>query len=277
MNSAALPSARATKTALPPAYDLHAHILPGVDDGPASMDDAVAIARLAARAGTAHILATPHRKDVAELSSIAYIRAVTARLQRRLDDEGIPLALSLGMENHIDETLPADAAAGKALTMNGTRYILVEMPFFGEHSFVEPALAQLQAQGLTPVLAHPERIEAFQRNPELLRRFVERGMLSQITRGSLLGHWGEPALLLALRALREGMAHILSSDTHSPRGKRTPELQRATAIAAEIVGPDRAAAMISAVPKAMLEGKPLPLPLPQPPLSAAAFGRASVV
>ena len=244
-------------------YDLHAHILPGVDDGPDAIEDSLAIARIAAENGTRTILATPHRKDVTELSSVQRIRALTAELRRRIHDEDIPLTLVLGMENHIDAALPEDAAAGKALTMNGSRYILVEMPFFGsiaEHDFVEDALLGLQAQGLTPVFAHPERIESFQQQPELFERYINMGMLSQLTRGSLLGHWGEEVRQFSLELLRHGMAHVISSDTHSPHPPRTPELGEALKIAAEIVGSGKAKAMVNDTPRAVLNDQPLSFP-----------------
>lgn len=239
-------------------YDLHAHILPGIDDGPATIEDAVEIARIASANGTRAILATPHRKDVTELSSIERIREVTAELSCRFRDESIPLALTLGMENHIDAALPEDVIAGKALTMNGSRYILVEMPFFGdikEHHYVEGALRELQAQQLIPVFAHPERIEAFQRQPALLERYIGMGMLSQLTRGSLLGHWGKEVLQFSLDLLRNGMVHILSSDTHSPRPPRTPELGEAIKVASEIVGCQKAQAMVTDTPRAILNDK----------------------
>ena len=246
-------------------YDLHAHILPGVDDGPSTIEDSIAIARIATAGGTRVMLATPHRKDVTELSSVQHIRDLTAKLQRRIHDENIPLTLTLGMENHIDDALPEDAAAGKALTMNGSRYILVEMPFFGsiaEHDFVEDALLGIQAQGLTPVFAHPERIEAFQQQPELLERYINMGMLSQLTRGSLLGHWGEEVRQFSLDLLRQGMAHIISSDTHSPHPPRTPELGEALKIATEIVGCQKAKAMVNDTPRAILEDTRLIVPSP---------------
>ncbi len=237
-------------------HDLHAHILPGIDDGPAAIEDSIEIARIAAANGTRSMLATPHRKDVTELSSVERIRDLTAELGCRIRDEGIPLSLTLGMENHIDAALPDDVAAGKALTMNGSRYILVEMPFFGdikEHDYVEGALLDLQSLGLTPVFAHPERIEAFQRQPALLERYIGMGMLSQLTRGSLLGHWGEEMHQFSLELLRNGMAHILSSDTHSPQPPRTPELGEALKVASGVVGYQKAKAMVIDTPRAILE------------------------
>ena len=239
-------------------YDLHAHILPGVDDGPATMGDSIEIARNAAAGGTRVMLATPHRKDVTELSSVQFIRELTAELQCHIRDDGIPLSLVLGMENHIDAALPEDATAGRALSIGGSRYILVEMPFFGkidEHEYVEGALLRLQEQGLTPIFAHPERIEAFQLQPTLLERYIGMGMLSQLTRGSLLGHWGEEVRLFSLDLLQMGMVHILSSDTHSPRPPRTPELCEALKITSEIVGCQKARAMVNDNPRAILEDK----------------------
>ena len=244
-------------------YDLHAHILPGIDDGPAAIEDSLDIARIAAENGTRAILATPHRKDVTELSSVPRIRELTAELRRRIHARAIPLTLSLGMENHIDPALPDDAAAGIALTMNRSRYILVEMPFFGgieEHPYVDAALNGLQAQGLTPVFAHPERIESFQRQPELLERYVGMGMLSQLTRGSLLGHWGEEVRQFSLEILRNGLAHILSSDAHSPHPPRTPELGEALKIASQVVGCRKGKAMVIDIPRAILNDRHLSLP-----------------
>ena len=86
------------------------------------------------------MLTTPHRKDVTELSSVPRLYELAAELQYRFDDEGIPLSLYVGMGNHMDESLPDDFADGKAIAMNGTRYILVEMPFFGtieEHGYAQ--------------------------------------------------------------------------------------------------------------------------------------------
>ena len=150
-------------------YDVHSHILPGLDDGAKTVDEFVAMARAAAAGGTTVMLATPHRRDVTEDSSIAHLRELFANMVEELDAQGIGLSLTLGMENHLDEDLPEALARGAALPMNGTRYALVELPFFGHPDWVEPVLSDIQESGITPVLAHPERIELIQRDPDLLR------------------------------------------------------------------------------------------------------------
>ena len=132
------------------------------------------------------------------------------------------------MENHLDEALPDEIDAGRALPMNGSRYILVEMPFFGRPDYIERTLLEVQDMGLTPVLAHPERIEAFQEDVELLASFVERGMLSQITSGSVVGTWGDEVKKFTHELLDRRLAHVMASDTHSPTGLGRPSSESAS-------------------------------------------------
>ena len=234
-------------------YDLHAHILPGIDDGARVPDETVDMARVAAEDGTKVILATPHRKDVTDSSSVAHIRELTEQMNVRIKAEGIDLTLLLGMENHLDLELPRDYSSGSALPINGSRYILVEMPFFGRPNYIESVLLDLQVNGLTPVLAHPDRIEAFQRDPDFLADLVERGMLTQLTGGSVVGHFGGRVKKFTETLLRRGLGHIMASDTHFPDGPRSPRLRHCVDAAAKLVGPDRARAMVVDTPRAILE------------------------
>ena len=124
-------------------YDVHSHILPGLDDGAKTVDEFVAMARAAVSGGTTVMLATPHRRDVTENFSIPYLRELAAKMVDTLAARGVGLTLVQGMENHLDADLPEALARGAALPMNGTRYALVELPFFGHPDFVEPVLADI--------------------------------------------------------------------------------------------------------------------------------------
>ena len=238
-------------------YDVHAHILPGIDDGPKTLDESLSMAAVAAEHGTRFMLCTPHRRDVAENSSVDYIRGLVAEFNDELKAKGIELELLLGMENHLDLELPEDLSTGKALSMNGGRYCLVELPFVGRPNYIEDVLFRLQVQGVTPVLAHPERIEAVQRDPEMLAGFVERGMLSQVTAGSVEGHFGKKARDLTRTLLRRRLVHILASDTHFAVGRRSPMLLPGVEAAADIVGEAEALAMVVDTPRAVLEDLPV--------------------
>lgn len=244
-------------------YDLHAHILPGVDDGATTPQDTLAMSRVAAQTGTKVVLATPHRKDVTENWSVAYLRRLIADMSAQNRAHGVELSLVLGMENHLDTDLPSEIEAGRALPMNSTRYILIEMPFFGRPDFIEATLAEVQSMGLVPVLAHPERIEAFQRDPDMLRRFIRKGMLSQITSGSVIGYWGDEVRQFTRFLLENRMAHVMASDTHHAVGGRSPRIDVGLEATADIIGFDAALAMLVDTPKAILEDKPVEAEMPR--------------
>ena len=242
-------------------FDLHAHILPGIDDGARTPKETMEMSRVAARCGTKTILATPHRKDVTENWSVEYLHRLIADMNALNREQGVELPLLLGMENHLSQDLPDEIEAGRALTMNNSRYILVEMPFFGRLDWVEDTLSRIQHQGLIPVLAHPERIEAFQQDPDLLATFIERGMLSQITAGSVVGTWGDRVKRFTHELLRRRMAHVMASDTHTPTGMRSPKL--GIEAAAHLVGLRAATSMVTDTPKAILDNRPVVIETPR--------------
>ena len=245
-------------------YDLHAHILPGVDDGAKTPEDTLEMARAAAKDGTRVILATPHRRDVTENWSVAHVREQVAEANQRIEDAGLDITMRLGMENHLDVDLPEEVEQGRALSMAGSRYILVELPFFGRPNYVEEVLFQVQSRGLTPVLAHPERLEVFHAEPELLVTLVERGMLTQVTAGSLEGYFGKNVRKFTEALFRHGLVHILASDTHFPGGPRSPKLTPGVEAASKIVGQEQARNMVVATPKAVLDDLPIDVPSPGP-------------
>lgn len=244
-------------------YDLHSHILPGVDDGAKTMDDAIEMARVAAENGTRVMWATPHRRDITENFSVSYVRDLVAEMNAKLETLAIDLKLQVGMENHLDLDLPDEIAGGRALRLSDSRYALVEMPFFGHPNYLEEILFDIQVQGVTPVLAHPERIEAIQRDPLLLAKLVERGMLSQVTSGSIVGHFGGKIKRLTRSLLRRGLVHVIASDTHFPAGPRSPELDPGVVAAIAIVGEERAREMVVGTPKAILDDQPVEVGSPE--------------
>ncbi len=243
-------------------HDLHAHILPGLDDGARTPEEALAMAAEAAGSGTTVMVATPHMKDVNELSSPAAAADLCSRVSGRLGGMGIPLTLVMGMENHAVPELGAMFRDGRALPIGKTRYALIEMPFFGHPEHLEPTLSEVLALGITPVLAHPERIETVQRRPQLLVRLVESGMLSQVTAGSLLGHFGAGVRRFTEDLVRGGLAHLIASDCHRPDGPRSPHLGPGLAAAAALVGRSAAERMVNEVPRAIVEDRAIEVARP---------------
>ena len=233
--------------------DLHCHILPGIDDGPSTMEQAVGMAIAARQDGTRTIVATPHSRDVNERASIACVRAVARRLNAELRARSVPLHVLLGMENHLALDTPEQVDAGAGLPIEGTRCILIELPFELYPYYTGDTLRNLRLRGLLPIVVHPERNRAVQRNPQLIAGLVQDGARSQITAGSLTGDMGLDAQRSAEELLRLGLAHVIASDGHAPRGPRAPLLSRGVAAAAAIVGEEAARRMVDSVPRALLQ------------------------
>jgi protein-tyrosine phosphatase len=192
--------------------DLHSHVLPGLDDGAADLDEALAICQAAAAAGIEVLAATPHVRDdyptTAEQmeEALAALREAAGDIVRLVPGGELDLA-------ELDR--PREELARFALAGNRA-YLLVETPYVGWPLDLADKLFRLRSAGITPVLAHPERNREVQERPELLESIVAGGTLVQLTAGSVDGRLGRGARAGAAALLDRGLAHLLASDAHAP-------------------------------------------------------------
>jgi len=160
--------------------DLHNHILPALDDGPVNMDQAVMLARDLVEAGYQTVVATPHTFEGEPAPELILERL--NELQAELKRQNLPLKLLPGAEQMIEPDLAGRLAAGEVLTLNQTRYLLLELPMLQPLPvYTEQLLFTLAAEGYRPVIPHPERIFALQRNNRLLFRLHQAGAIFQVT------------------------------------------------------------------------------------------------
>jgi protein-tyrosine phosphatase len=233
--------------------DLHTHILPGLDHGPADWDESLEMCRIALADGITTIAATPHVSEVFP-NSRERVEAATAELRRRLAAAGLPLAVVAGGDHHIRP----DLAPGTVITLGGNgRYFLLEFPYQLLPPRADAFVKTLIGRGLLPIVTHPERTASLQRDWRRLGPLVKEGALVQVTAGSLLGEFGPAALAAAQRFLKEGWVHLLASDAHWAH-ERSPRLAEGRAAAARIVGEAAARALVEEHPAAILEGREVP-------------------
>lgn len=193
--------------------DVHCHILPGIDDGPRDMEQSLAVAKTLTESGFRHVIATPHAMDGIYNAEPAAIRAKTAELNQALKIAGLDLTVYPGAEYPLrPELLNSDP-----VTLNNSRYILVELPF-GQPipRYAEDLFFQLQAGGLIPILAHPERCWGILERPGLVRAYAESGVMMQVTIASFFGRYGKEAGRLVRDWLKHGLVRFLASDSHRP-------------------------------------------------------------
>ncbi len=234
--------------------DLHSHILPGLDDGPRTMTESVALCKALVAEGVTHAVATPHMFDgVHDVSCEAVYQGVQD-LRSELKEAGLPLHILPGAEIRVDPRVLEAAQSGLLISIGaGERYVLIELPTDIVPPRFDWFLFELQMTGLTPILTHPELNAEIQARLGVLENLIHLGCLVQMSAPSLLGTFGGRPVATARRMLRHGMAHLLSSDCHD-LVHRPPRMRAALAEAASVVGVARAEMMVGGRAAAVLAG-----------------------
>ena len=197
-------------------FDLHCHILPGVDDGAKTMEDSIEMARLAVSEGITHILVTPHHMNRNWINEKQSVLSLMNDVQKELDEKEINLTLFPGQEIRIYGELIEDIEKDKILFIDeGEQYLLIEFPTPSIPSFSERLFYELQAIGKTPIIVHPERNRVFQEDPNKLKAFVEKGALAQLTAVSYTGGLGKKIKKLSKQMIEANLVHFIASDAHN--------------------------------------------------------------
>jgi protein-tyrosine phosphatase len=233
--------------------DLHCHLLPAVDDGPETMEQAVAMARAAHDAGIQKAIVTPHlhlgryENDLDSIRMAAH--AFSAELKRRR----IPLQISYAAEVRICPELTELVENGTAPyvgELEGKKILLLEFPHSHIPTGSDKMIEWLLGHGVRPMIAHPERNKDVIRKFDKILPFVEMGCLIQVTAGSVAGRFGPAARQRANDLLEHGFVHVLASDAHNLDVRR-PELEMGRVAAERIIGVHASWALVRDTPHAI--------------------------
>ncbi len=243
--------------------DLHSHILPGLDDGPESLEKALKMAEAAVQDGISVVVATPHCNNGVYRLSPERILYEVNRLKESLEESRIPLKVLPGADVHISVDLLEDVKAGNIMTVNNNqRYLMLELPELGVPAHLPDFVWELKLNGFTPIFTHPERNAAIQDDINVLHDLITHGALCQVTAMSLTGGFGKRARKCALSLLKHSLVHVIATDAHSVR-RRPPLLSPALRVAGEIVGDDYALRMVTEIPERIITGAPVSHPEPR--------------
>jgi protein-tyrosine phosphatase len=254
--------------------DLHTHVLPGIDDGAATMEASIEMARAAAAEGVTTMVATPHVSWEYPANDAPRIAAAVAALERELERAGVAVSLRTGGEIAVTRAQELSAAELRALRLGAGEWLLAEAPLGASAIGFESALFALAGGEHRIVLAHPERSPLFHSDRDLLKRLVASGMLTSVTASAFAGRFGSTVKRFALWMLEEDLVHNLASDAHDVRG-RPPGMRAGLAAAeAELPGTsERAEWLTVSVPDAILAGNAIPDPPSPPPRRRRGFLR----
>lgn len=232
--------------------DLHCHLLPGVDDGPSTLDISLQMARMAVADGITTLACTPHIYPGMYDNTAQSIRQATSDLQAHLDELDIPLQLTYASDTHVMPNLIAQLQRGEVPTFNQGRYFLLEPPHHVQPPNFAGFVFSLLAAGYIPIITHPERLSWIENDYAAFVALARHGAWMQLTAGSLTGRFGANPQYWAERMLDEGLVHVIATDSHAAE-RRPPLLREGVTAAAVWVGAEEAERMVTVRPQAVLD------------------------
>ena len=236
--------------------DIHCHILPGFDDGSDNIEESLRMARIAAGGGTKAIIVTPHSNIPDSYQNYLDKEYVDTfkELKAKIKEQRIPLKIYPGHEIFATDDLVEPIKRKRLLTLCNSDYPLVEFAFKERSESVYEKLQILVAEGLTPIVAHPERYAFVAEDRSAALRLKKIGCLLQVNKGSLKNKFGTNAYNVAQALIRREVADFVASDAHSPY-MRTPYLADAHEIISELHSPQYANLILSINPEKILKNE----------------------
>lgn len=195
--------------------DIHSHILPGIDDGAATEQDSIDMARSAYAEGITTIVASPHHMNGKYENRKAAIQQYVEVLNNLLTANQIPVNIIAGQEVRIYGELLEDMEKDEILTVNNSKYLLLEFPFDTVPLYAEQMIYDLQLKGIIPIIVHPERNRELRSNHQRMYDMVMKGALTQVTASSLLGVFGKEAETFSHQLIEHNLTHFIASDAHN--------------------------------------------------------------
>ncbi len=234
--------------------DIHIHILPGLDDGPATIEDALEMAFIAVKKGIRTVIATPHSMNGVYTNWREEILSACNEFNAELNYHKIPLEVLPGAEIRLCAEIVDELEKGRLMTLNDTgRYLSLELP---EHLMLDPVfrfITLVRSRDIIPIIAHPERNMAIQNNISMLESFVEAGAMCQITGASIRGDFGAEAFDCCKKIVKMGLVHFMASDAHSIAG-RPPDLKKPFKKLKSMAGKAAAKSMMFDAPEKVIKG-----------------------
>lgn len=233
--------------------DTHCHILPGVDDGAKTSKSAIKMLEIARQEGIDVMIATPHFACGGKPEQVLDVKKRYRAMQKWLAEHDSKMQIYLGSELFYSENLVEALEQGQALTINGTRYVLVEFPIYAERSHIRKAVQTLLYAGYKPIIAHAERYDSLRR-----RRYVEElvgmGAYIQINASSVIGKQGFLVKHFIKGLLKDDLVHFVGTDAHGT-SHRCPKMQECRDYLVKVLGKKKAYRILEQNPLDMLKGE----------------------
>lgn len=198
--------------------DIHSHIIPNVDDGARSVEETFNILKEAQEAGFTDVILTSHFLLNYYETNAQELIFWKEKLQEVLKKQGTKINLHSGMEIYITNQMEELLENKKILTLANSRYMLIELPLATNVKYFDYVVYYLEAKGIKPIIAHPERYKCVQKDPDIVEEYIEKGCLIQCNYGSIVNLYGREAEKTIKTLLKKKQVHFLGSDVHRENG-----------------------------------------------------------
>jgi len=234
--------------------DMHSHILPNIDDGATSIEESIQMLKEAYEAGFTAVVSTSHYIEESWNVSKQKRQELIDIIGKKLELENIKITIYNGAEAYISNNLDKLVQKEELPTINGTKYLLIELPMNNEIIYLEEIICELLSNGIIPIIAHPERYSYVQKNPKILQKFIEKGVLFQANYGSIIGKYGKEAERTVKKLLKNDMIHVFGTDSHRNNSTYTQMVQILKKIT-KLIGKDKIELLSNINPQKIIENK----------------------
>lgn len=241
--------------------DIHSHILPGVDDGAKDMEQSLAMAKQYLENGINTVVATPHYIEDSYNKEKDHNEEVLDELREELEKRDIDLRIYLGNEVYLSPKTIDDIEEGRVATLNGSHYVLLELPMYDIPIYFQDIIYALQLKGYKAIIAHPERNSKIMEDPNILYDYIKNGCLAQINLASLEGSYGSRIEETAKILLEHKMIHFFGTDAHSD-GSRSPRLSKGFERLKTLVGEESYERIVRVNPDLLLKDEDIEIDEP---------------
>lgn len=199
--------------------DIHNHILVAIDDGPRTSEETIALLKQAKEQGITGIVVTPHHLHPRYNNSFDDIDREINKLNNMQEIKNFNIQLFAGQEIRITDKILEDINQHQIRGINGSKYLLIELPSNEIPHYTKKLLYEIQTKGFIPIIAHPERNKSIAKDINLLYELINNGALSQVTASSLTGELGKNIQKISIQMLEHNLIHFVASDAHHPESR----------------------------------------------------------
>lgn len=238
------------------SIDIHSHILYGIDDGSKSLEESINIIKEHIKMGFTDIVVTPHYIENSKYKTNNIDKEnILNNLKKELKKQNIKINLYLGNEVFINNNIEELIKKQEIAKINNSKYLLIEFPMNEKPNDINNIIYELKIKGITPIIAHPERYDYVEKNPNLVLEWIEEGALLQSNYGSIIGIYGSGPQKTIKKLLKKDLIDFLATDIHYPNNKIYLNIDKIRKKIKKTTGEERFIELTNINPKKIIENK----------------------